>query len=234
MNGKIEINSEVRSTVGKDGAVLLDLHKGVYHSLNTLGTKVWVGLEEGLTFSELLDRLNGVFAVSQEQLSRDIESFIFELEKKRLIRSLPDSSTKVLIGSRPDRGGALRQKADTLIAFTGLVCFDVALKALGFRVFYKFVKRWPTRKRRSPRHNEVRRICAAVDRAANYYFKHAWCLQRSAVGVCLLRLRGFPAELVIGARKTPFYAHAWLEMDGEVLNDDQETIRSLFGVLERC
>ena len=145
-----------------------------------------------------------------------------------------DNPAKLLISSNPGRPGALRQKAEIIIAFVGLVFIDIVLKIIGFRTFYNVMKRWPTLRRRPQDHSQIWRICSAVDRAANFYFKHAWCLQRSAVGVCLLRLRGFPAELVIGARKTPFYAHAWVEMNGKVLNDDEETIRSLFAVLERC
>ncbi|MGB6199787.1 MAG: lasso peptide biosynthesis B2 protein [Candidatus Acidiferrales bacterium] len=52
------------------------------------------------------------------------------------------------------------------------------------------------------------------------------CLERSLVLWWLLRRRGLPAELRIGARKegARFDAHAWVELDGEVLNDS-DTVR---------
>ena len=85
MNTKIEINSEVRSTAGKDGAVLLDLRKGVYYSLNGLGTRIWTEIEQGSTFHEIVNHLAGSFAVSSEQLSHDVKKFILDLERKGLV-----------------------------------------------------------------------------------------------------------------------------------------------------
>lgn len=40
----------------------------------------------------------------------------------------------------------------------------------------------------------------------------------------LLRRRGIPVQLRIGARKTgtQFEAHAWVEMDGRVVNDSED------------
>jgi hypothetical protein len=55
------------------------------------------------------------------------------------------------------------------------------------------------------------------------------CLQRSMVLWWLLRRRGLPAELRIGARKedSRFEAHAWVELEGQVLNDS-ETVHKHF------
>ena len=71
-----------------------------------------------------------------------------------------------------------------------------------------------------------------VGRAAGAYFKRAWCLQRSAACVYLLRRRGFPANLVLGVRTFPFEAHAWAELRGKVLNDSENFVRR-FLVLNR-
>lgn len=127
--------------------------------------------------------------------------------------------------------GALRVFA----AWWLLVLADVVLRAGKFHRFYRMMERWPTR-RAVPAELRARRVadaCAAIDRARVYYFKHAWCLQRSAAAVCLMRLRGVPAELVIGVRKIPFYAHAWAEVEGTVVND-QPTVRTLYPEMVRC
>jgi hypothetical protein len=52
-----------------------------------------------------------------------------------------------------------------------------------------------------------------------YYPKKAMCLQHSAVVTCLLRRRGVPAEMVLAAQEFPPKAHAWVEVDGVVVND---------------
>jgi hypothetical protein len=62
-------------------------------------------------------------------------------------------------------------------------------------------------------------ISHAMVLATCLYWKPVPCLQRS---VCLLRLlrgNGVAARLVIGYRPVPFLSHAWVEVDGRVVND---------------
>lgn len=53
------------------------------------------------------------------------------------------------------------------------------------------------------------------------------CLTRSIVLVHLLSRYGIEARLVIGARTIfgPLDAHAWVEVDGEALNEKEEVER---------
>jgi len=63
---------------------------------------------------------------------------------------------------------------------------------------------------------------ASVDAVAwmtSFYWKPLLCLQRSVVTARLLRAEGFQAEVVIGCRARPFFSHAWVEVDGRVVND---------------
>jgi hypothetical protein len=57
--------------------------------------------------------------------------------------------------------------------------------------------------------------------AARNLFFYANCLEQSLVLWWLLRRRGIDAALRIGARKESdrFEAHAWVELDSQVLND---------------
>lgn len=123
--------------------------------------------------------------------------------------------------------------AKVALAWAALVAVDLLMKIGGFRAVYRLVTRWRVRERGAAAGDEARALADAVDHAARWYLKRAWCLQRSAVGVLLLRWRGIPAELVIGVRKVPFYAHAWIELDGLVLNDSPDVQRT-FTVMERC
>jgi len=59
------------------------------------------------------------------------------------------------------------------------------------------------------------------------------CLQRSAATACLLKRFGVSAQLVIGAQQMPFKAHAWVEVDGVVVNDKPYT-SEIYTVLDRC
>jgi hypothetical protein len=76
-------------------------------------------------------------------------------------------------------------------------------------------------------------ICQAMDLASVLYFKRALCLQRSAATACLLRRCGWDAQMVIGAQLLPFQSHAWVEIEGCVVND-KPYITEIFQVLERC
>ena len=60
-------------------------------------------------------------------------------------------------------------------------------------------------------------ICDAVLLAACFYWKPVLCLQRAVCTVRLLRRHGIQARLVIGYRPSPFFSHAWVEVDGRVL-----------------
>ena len=59
-------------------------------------------------------------------------------------------------------------------------------------------------------------ICDAVLLATCFYWKPVLCLQRSVCTVRLLRRHGIVARLVIGYRPSPFFSHAWVEVDGRV------------------
>ena len=65
----------------------------------------------------------------------------------------------------------------------------------------------------------VAAVCDAVVLAACFYWKPVLCLQRSVCAVRLLRARGQAARLVVGYRPVPFFSHAWVEVNGRVVND---------------
>src|SRR5579859_6301004 len=78
-----------------------------------------------------------------------------------------------------------------------------------------------------------RELSRAVDLARVFYFKRVLCLQCSAATAVLLRRHGCNAEMVIGAQLLPFQSHAWVEINGQVVND-KPYIAEIFQVLERC
>jgi hypothetical protein len=67
-------------------------------------------------------------------------------------------------------------------------------------------------------------IVLKLDIAARHLFLRTNCLERSLALRWLLRRRGIVTEFRIGARKELelFEAHAWIELDGVVLNDPDE------------
>jgi hypothetical protein len=76
-------------------------------------------------------------------------------------------------------------------------------------------------------------LCRAVDLACVFYFKQVLCLQRSAATVLMLRRYGWDAAMAIGVQMLPFQSHAWVEMEGRVVND-KPYVRDIYQVLELC
>ena len=110
-------------------------------------------------------------------------------------------------------------KRETFAAFIGLLTFDLLLRFRGFQSLIKKVEHWPTAEPHTTEMQTCQRVRAMVDRAQMYYPKKAMCLQHSAVVTCLLRSRGVPAEMILAAQEFPPKGHAWVEVDGKVVND---------------
>jgi hypothetical protein len=117
-------------------------------------------------------------------------------------------------------------------AYFELFSLEYALFQEDFSAIHDKVRKTPVCPR--PHENATAdRICHAIDLAAALYFKQALCLQRSAAAACLLKKHGFPAEMVIGVQQLPFLAHAWVELDGRIVND-KPYMCDIYSVLARC
>jgi hypothetical protein len=117
-------------------------------------------------------------------------------------------------------------------AYLKLVHFDFYLARKDFAAIYNKVRHYPVANM-TPSPDAAEQICSAVDMACIWYWKEALCLQRSAATACLLKQHGVTAQMVIGAQQMPFKAHAWVEVDGRVVNDKSYTAE-MYGVLDRC
>lgn len=62
-----------------------------------------------------------------------------------------------------------------------------------------------------------KKVCDAVLLASCFYWKPVLCLQRAVCTARLLRKYGIEARLAIGYRPAPFFSHAWVEVDGQVV-----------------
>ena len=120
-----------------------------------------------------------------------------------------------------------------LRAYLRLIHFDLYLARGNFEALYKKVRELSESESRQLRSTAVEQICAAVDMACIWYWKEVLCLQRSAATACLLKRYGVPAQMMIGAQQMPFKAHAWVEVDGRVVND-KPYMREMYAVLDQC
>jgi hypothetical protein len=180
------------------------------------------------------------YEVSHEQLRSDTELFLRKMASMGLVAVSQDSRGQKFYAVKDDVSATTSApapadpfqeiaaevdqntrvtKRETFTAFVGLFAFDLLVKFAGFEALIKRVESWPTAEPRKTDREICRRVRATVDRAQMYYPKKAMCLQHSAVVTCLLRRRGVPAEMVLGARAFPPKAHAWAEVMNEVVSD---------------
>lgn len=119
-----------------------------------------------------------------------------------------------------------------LKAFFSLLAYDVIVALGGFNKIYRVARSWSVQPN-VPSPDVIERICTAVNYICVWYPKQALCLQRAFVTTYLLRTYGVPAELVLGAQKLPFKAHAWVEVHGRAINE-RSNVQSTYAVWERC
>jgi len=118
-----------------------------------------------------------------------------------------------------------------LRAYRQLMAFDHLVHDGTFSELCQRVRLYPTASNIVPGPS-VETVCKAVDVAAIFYRKRLLCLQRSAATTCLLRRYGFRACMVIGSRILPCRSHAWVELDGTVVND-KPRFCYMYAILER-
>ena len=112
-----------------------------------------------------------------------------------------------------------------------LPLISTGLAVLGWRRLKTILHRPPkTETSLGPFHWQAARITNAVGHLLPI---RATCLQRSVTLWWTLGRRRLTSQVVIGVRKdhSDFHAHAWVEVDGAVIND-QPDLRRVFAVFD--
>jgi hypothetical protein len=113
-----------------------------------------------------------------------------------------------------------------------LLTYDILSSLCRFQTIYSMVRGWKVnRKTGGP--GSIERVCLAVNYACVWYPKQALCLQRSFVTTYLLRTHGVAAQMVLGAQKLPFKAHAWVEVDGRAVNE-RSNVQATYAGWDTC
>lgn len=104
-----------------------------------------------------------------------------------------------------------------LRVFWELLRYDMVLWVAGFPGIYKGLSR--KIERQGCREVWESAICQAVDLVGSCYWKRILCLERSVIAARVMQAHGIGAEVVIGYGFAPFVSHAWVEVNGRVVND---------------
>jgi len=237
------------SPATENGCIVLNLERGSVLSLNPTGAFMFSQLAqatEGLTRAELIEMVRRKFAgVETTRIANAVDDLFARLNETGTIRTEQNVGGIIHSGTRRlfarQLPAAVRQllrpllqaKVYTVAALVLLFTAEVVRKLGGFRSIHDAVARWNVAVQSKRDDATLAAACAAVNRACTWHPKRSLCLQRASVLVCLLRSLGFPAQMVIGVHKMPFYGHAWAEVDGRVVNDHANA-QKFFDVLNRC
>jgi hypothetical protein len=229
------LSNTVRSTHNQDGAIVLDIRHGQMFNVNFVGSRILELLKTGSTESEIVDQVSNEFSVSRDLAQNDVREFLHSMKQSHLVEE-HEPGVAVWAGtSEPAAADGMNEVCTmsflVLRAYLKLIYFDLFLARGNFAALYDKVRNYPVEKT-TPPPDAGKRICSAVDMACIWYWKEALCLQRSAATSCLLKSHGISAQMVIGAQQLPFKAHAWVEVDGRVVND-KAYVPEMYAVLDR-
>jgi hypothetical protein len=134
---------------------------------------------------------------------------------------------------------ATRVVSSAMVALNPTICAWMLLwlttaivKTRGFHGLYRLVSAFRMPMDQAADQGTVNRILDSLERASSLYIRRVWCLQKAAVGVCLLRVHGVKASLVMGCCLAPVAGHAWIEVDGRAVGQQLEP-RPMFLEIDR-
>jgi hypothetical protein len=222
----------LRLIAPEDGCIVLDIERDRILKLNAVGAEIWKLLSAGDTEQQISSKIANKYSVDQQRAADDVRALLHKIADLGLAPGASvfsnDTPSTPQDGNQPSfpwygQDGVSPKPPAKLIlvlsALIGLAAFDVILALLSLKHLCFVVRKWPGTGSQQDESTVIGQICTAVDTACVLYPKQALCLQRSSVTACLLKIRGIPARLVIGVRPMPFLAHAWVEVNGSIIND---------------
>lgn len=86
INSVISRDKDLVFTESDGEIVMLSIEKGVYYSLDVVGSFIWETLQEPAQVSEICDRLLQEYEVDTETCSKEVLNFLNSLYRESLIK----------------------------------------------------------------------------------------------------------------------------------------------------
>lgn len=81
----VTIMPNLRSVVDHDGAVILDINRDQFFSMNPMGALIWTRLLNGEGLDQIRDALVAETGMDTSVLSADVDDFMADLKSKHLL-----------------------------------------------------------------------------------------------------------------------------------------------------
>ena len=105
-----------------------------------------------------------------------------------------------------------------------LAACDIALRVLGFARSYRIAQYLGGDAISDVDDTVIRDTLHNVIVATALYPGRSKCLEQTVASYVLLRRRGADVKMRLGVQPYPFFAHAWLEMNGQPLTESNEVV----------
>ena len=219
MAGTFALGPSVRYARAEGLGVLLDLRTSTYKVLDEVATSMLEGLIGSADLDAQLDAWCGAGGVDRTTVRSELDRFAEAcLADGVLSTAAPNGGAPAERGSppaRPTRRGPQAARALHALASTWR-----DLRSDGFGPTYERYANIPVAPAAAAREACLKTFV----RAENLWLSRLSpndCLPRSLALFRYLRCEGVAAEHVIGVRRVPFAAHAWVEADGDALLDER-------------
>lgn len=198
--------------------IVLDLQTQKYSVLDDSATAIWEILTDDLDVDDCIAQWTCDFEVTNDEIMRTIDAFRTECLNVGWLSSKTLTSQDQLVRRTGSFRSLGRRLPARVVAFLALASTALSLRFKGFsktygcrrEVFIASPTSLPP----------LQLIAQAFLEVENFFFlKRAPndCLVRSLALFRYLCWRGVPATHVIGIRRVPFAAHAWVEAAGEAV-----------------
>jgi hypothetical protein len=211
--------STVRHTEVDGLRVILDLRLGTYRILDDMAGALWSALTGDADVSSSVERLTSRYDVDESRLRMDLLTFADRcVAEGLLVRVDSDAETPpTAIPLQPSENIPVhRPRRGMFAALQCLIATRLLLSRKGFVATYSRYTHLPAGRESTP----LATILRAFTRAENFFIARrapSDCLVRSLALFRFLRSANIAAEHVIGVRRLPFTAHAWVECEGRPL-----------------
>jgi Coenzyme PQQ synthesis protein D (PqqD) len=82
-------SAQISTTIG-DEVVILDHKKGIYYTLDNVGTVVWEKIKEvDSSFDEILEHVVSLYEINHETCAADIKALLNELTDIKVVEEVP-------------------------------------------------------------------------------------------------------------------------------------------------
>lgn len=70
-----------------EGIVMMDIEKGQYYSLNTMGSRIWKMIDEPIGVRQVCDHLMSEFDISQQQCQKEVLTYLAQLLELGIVKT---------------------------------------------------------------------------------------------------------------------------------------------------